>query len=91
MKSRNFDLSVSRRSLLQAGAGLVGTSLLPGGLIGSARAADHPAIGTYPAGSSGSSVFIGISVPRTAPMPCRARTNSRATSSRSSTSTPATT
>src|ERR1700748_787201 len=26
---------------------------------------DHPAIGTYPAGSSGSSGFIGISVPRT--------------------------
>src|ERR1700712_1648672 len=69
MKSRNFELdlglSVSRRSLLQAGAGLVGSSLLPGGLIGPALAEDHPALGTYPAGSSGSSVFIGISVPRT--------------------------
>src|SRR6195952_1246800 len=69
MKSRNFELdlglSVSRRSLLQAGAGLVGSSLLPGGLIGPALAEDHPALGTYPAGSSGNSVFIGISVPRT--------------------------
>jgi len=30
-----------------------------------ALAAEHPAIGTYPAGASGSSVFIGITVPRT--------------------------
>jgi len=30
-----------------------------------ALAEDHPALGTYPAGSSGSSVFIGIAVPRT--------------------------
>jgi ABC-type branched-subunit amino acid transport system substrate-binding protein len=29
------------------------------------RAEDHPPIGTYPAGSSGSSVTIGITVPRT--------------------------
>ena len=67
MKSRHIDLnmSVSRRSLLQAGAGLAGGALLPSGLIGPALAEDHPAIGTYPAGSSGSSVFIGISVPRT--------------------------
>ncbi|MGH6710440.1 MAG: substrate-binding protein [Bradyrhizobium sp.] len=69
MKSRNFELdlglSVSRRSLLQAGAGLVGSSLLPLGMIGPAFAEDHSALGTYPAGSSGSSVFIGISVPRT--------------------------
>jgi ABC-type branched-subunit amino acid transport system substrate-binding protein len=28
-------------------------------------AEDHPSIGTFPAGSSGSSVFIGITVPRT--------------------------
>jgi branched-chain amino acid transport system substrate-binding protein len=69
MKSKHFDLdlnvSVSRRSLLRAGAGLAGYGLLPGGMIGPAFAEDHPAIGTYPAGSSGSSVFIGISVPRT--------------------------
>jgi len=57
--------NVSRRSLLQAGAGLIGGALLPGSMTGAALAEDHPAIGTYPAGSSGSSVFIGISVPRT--------------------------
>src|SRR3954470_9794442 len=69
MKSRIFeqamDTHVSRRALLQGGAGLAGGALLPTGMIGSAFAEDHPAIGTYPAGSSGSSVFIGISVPRT--------------------------
>jgi ABC-type branched-subunit amino acid transport system substrate-binding protein len=33
--------------------------------VGEAWAAEHPPIGTYPAGSSGDSVFIGIAVPRT--------------------------
>ena len=61
----NLGVSISRRSLLQAGAGLAGGALLPAGMIAPAFAEDHPAIGTYPAGSSGSSVFIGISVPRT--------------------------
>ena len=61
---RDLNAHVSRRSLLQVGAGLMGGALLPG-TIGSALAEDHPSIGTYPAGSSGSSVFIGISVPRT--------------------------
>ena len=61
---------VSRRALLQAGAGfagagLAGGTLLPSAFIRSAMAADQPPIGTWPAGSSGSSVFIGISVPRT--------------------------
>ncbi len=69
MKSKfveqDVNASVSRRTLLQAGAGLVGGALLPGTMLGPAFAEDHPAIGTYPAGSSGSSVFIGISVPRT--------------------------
>ena len=39
--------------------------MLPAGMIVPALAEDHPALGTYPAGSSGSSVFVGISVPRT--------------------------
>ena len=47
------------------GAGLVRRRAAAGNLIGPALAEDHPAIGTYPAGSSGSSVFIGITVPRT--------------------------
>ncbi len=52
----------TRRSVIKAGGGLVAAALLPR----FARAAEsHPAIGTYPEGSSGSSVFIGITVPRT--------------------------
>jgi branched-chain amino acid transport system substrate-binding protein len=52
----------SRRTLLKAGAGLLGGAVLPW----AARAAeDHSALGTYPAGSSGDSVFVGIAVPRT--------------------------
>jgi branched-chain amino acid transport system substrate-binding protein len=56
--------ALSRRTVLQAGAGLAGGALLPSLAI-PAFAEDHPAIGTYPAGSSGNSVFIGITVPRT--------------------------
>src|SRR5512146_2357965 len=56
---------VSRRSLLQAGAGLAGGVLLPGGVIMPAFAADKPPIGTWPAGSQGNRVTIGASVPRT--------------------------
>ena len=41
-----------------------GSALLPGTIRG-ALAEDHPPIGTYPAGASGYSVFIGITVPRT--------------------------
>src|ERR1700727_3769111 len=58
-------LVVSRRRLLQTAAGLAGGAVLPAGLTLPAYADDHPAIGTYPAGSAGSSVFIGITVPRT--------------------------
>src|SRR4051812_9942435 len=69
MKSRIFeqamDTHVSRRALLQGGAGLVGGAMLSGGFAMPAFAEDHPAIGTYPAGSSGNSVFVGASVPRT--------------------------
>jgi len=56
---------LSRRSLLQAGAGLAGGTLLPSGLLMPAFAADHPAIGTYPAGSSGGTVNVAAAVPRT--------------------------
>lgn len=64
--------SHSRRAVLkQAAAATAGLGALslsgrsPFSFTGSAFAADHPAIGTYPAGSEGSSVFIGIAVPRT--------------------------
>jgi len=64
-KSDSLKFGVSRRTLLQAGAGLAGASFLPNGLIMPALAEDHPALGTYPAGTNGPSVFVGISVPRT--------------------------
>ncbi|MGP0088986.1 MAG: substrate-binding protein [Xanthobacteraceae bacterium] len=47
--------------MLKGSSALLAAAAFPG----LARAEDHPAIGTYPAGSSGSSVFIGITVPRT--------------------------
>ena len=63
-RQQRLDGGVSRRTLLQAGAGLAGSSLLPA-FSTPLFAADHPPIGTYPAGSSGNSVFISIAVPRT--------------------------
>jgi branched-chain amino acid transport system substrate-binding protein len=60
----------SRRAFLnQAVATGAGLGALSSGFgragFGSAWAKDEPPIGTWPAGSSGSSVFIGITVPRT--------------------------
>src|SRR3954453_14776257 len=59
---RGLGYDISRRSLLQGSAGVIGGSMLP---AMPAFAEDKPAIGTYPAGVSGSTAFIGISVPRT--------------------------
>ena len=58
---------VSRRSLLKTGAGLAGGAMLPAfpTMIFPAHAQNKPAIGTYPAGSSGDTVNIGAAVPRT--------------------------
>jgi branched-chain amino acid transport system substrate-binding protein len=55
---------VSRRSLLRAGAAGIGAGLLPAAPF-AAMAADQPPLGTWPAGSQGDSVFIGITVPLT--------------------------
>ena len=44
---------------------MAGGALLPGALATRALGADQPAIGTWPAGSQGNTVFIGASVPRT--------------------------
>lgn len=63
-KNDNYRFLVSRRGLLQTAAGLAGGAMLPAGMP-IALAEDRPALGTYPAGSFGSSVFIGIAVPRT--------------------------
>jgi branched-chain amino acid transport system substrate-binding protein len=54
----------SRRGFIQTGLGVAGGLALPG-FMSEAFAADQPKIGTWPAGSSGNSVFIGITVPRT--------------------------
>ncbi len=58
---------VSRRTVLQAGAGLAGAMLpstltIPAFAVG---AGDKPAMGTWPAGSQGDTVYIGATVPRT--------------------------
>jgi branched-chain amino acid transport system substrate-binding protein len=55
---------VSRRFLLRTGTGLLGAAALSGGAVRSALAAPAP-LGTWPAGISGSSVFVGICLPRT--------------------------
>ncbi|MBI1398095.1 MAG: ABC transporter substrate-binding protein [Betaproteobacteria bacterium] len=65
MDYRDSNDPPSRRRILQAGAGLAGATLLGSGFPLNALAADKPALGNYPAGTSGSSVFIGICTPRT--------------------------
>jgi branched-chain amino acid transport system substrate-binding protein len=51
----------TRRSVLRAGGTFAAATVLPR----LAFAEDKPAIGTWPAGSQGNSVYIGITVPRT--------------------------
>jgi branched-chain amino acid transport system substrate-binding protein len=63
-KNELLTTAVSRRTLLQTGAGLAGTALLPLSLSDIAHAANPP-IGTWPTGSESSSVTIGAAVPRT--------------------------
>jgi amino acid/amide ABC transporter substrate-binding protein, HAAT family (TC 3.A.1.4.-) len=56
----------SRRDILGSAAGLLGSTLIPAGMVDMAFAAEsYPALGTYPDGSSGDSVYVGIAVPRT--------------------------
>ena len=62
-KSNSYNLE--RRNFLRTGLTVAGALALPTGFASRAFAAEHPSIGTYPAGSSGDSVFIGITVPRT--------------------------
>jgi branched-chain amino acid transport system substrate-binding protein len=56
---------LSRRGVLQAGAAMLGGAMLPATLRTAAQAAGEAPIGTWPTGSQGGSVFIGITVPRT--------------------------
>ena len=54
-----------RRQLLKAGTMLGAGLAAPSLFIPRAWAADHPPIGTWPAGVQGKEVFIGAAVPRT--------------------------
>jgi len=66
MQARNpRSFTDGRRQFICTSLGVAGGLALPLGLTGKALAADQPPIGTWPAGASGDSVFIGISVPRT--------------------------
>lgn len=55
----------SRRTVLIAGAGLAGSSLLSPALIRRALAAEKAPLGTWPEGAKGATVIIGATVPRT--------------------------
>ena len=56
----------ARRGFMRMGLGAAAGIALPAGFAGRALAAgEHPALGTWPAGAEGNSVFIGIAVPRT--------------------------
>jgi ABC-type branched-subunit amino acid transport system substrate-binding protein len=66
MQHRDFDAHRrARRGFMRTTLGIAGGLALPGSFASRALAADQPPIGTWPAGASGSSVFIGIAVPRT--------------------------
>ena len=53
MQSRNSNLpNKSRRDFIRTGLTVAGGLALPAGFATRAFAADHPPIGTYPAGSS---------------------------------------
>src|ERR671938_477246 len=54
-----------RRDFIRASLGAVGALALPGFATRAMAAESHPAVGTWPAGAQGDSVFIGIAVPRT--------------------------
>ena len=56
-----FRHGFSRRAVLAGSAGAAGSLLLPR----FAFAEDQPAIGTWPAGSQGDTINIGVAVPRT--------------------------
>jgi len=58
--------AVSRRSLMQGSLGAAAAGFLLRD-AGSARAADYPPLGTFPAGASGSTVFVGGLMPLTGP------------------------
>ena len=60
-------ISVTRRSLVKAGLGATAAGFLLRETTLPAWAEDYPALGTFPAGTSGSSIFIGGVMPLTGP------------------------
>jgi ABC-type branched-subunit amino acid transport system substrate-binding protein len=60
-------MAVSRRTLMQAGLGVTAAGLLLRETALPAFAANYPALGTFPAGTTGSSIFIGGVMPLTGP------------------------
>ncbi|HKW38427.1 MAG TPA: ABC transporter substrate-binding protein, partial [Burkholderiales bacterium] len=64
MQDRKSNSRFSRRDFIRTGLGVAGGLALPG-FATRGFAATHPPIGTWPDGSSGKSVFIGVAVPRT--------------------------
>ncbi|WP_109993916.1 substrate-binding protein [Salinisphaera sp. LB1] len=64
-RSNGFGPATSRRAFMKTGLGAAGALMLPGALLNTAWAKDYPSLGTFPAGASGDSVFVGLSVPLT--------------------------
>jgi Periplasmic binding protein len=60
-------LGLTRRGFIGASLGLTAAGLVMPGVRGSARAANYPALGTFPAGVQGSDIFIGLITPLTGP------------------------
>ena len=60
-------IKLSRRNLMKAGLGATASGLLLGGATGALAQKSYPALGTFPAGSSGNSVFVGGLMPLTGP------------------------
>lgn len=58
------ETGVNRRSFMKAASGLLGGGLA-GALPGIALAADEPPLGTWPKGSQGDTVFVGLGAPLT--------------------------
>jgi ABC-type branched-subunit amino acid transport system substrate-binding protein len=61
-----IDTGIGRRALLLGSAGLAGATMLGSMLPSHAAAAEAP-IGTWPAGVSGDTVFVGVTSPLTGP------------------------
>src|SRR6185437_10779513 len=60
---RSSSYNSSRRGFMRTGLGVAGGLALPMGFAQRAWAAGEPAMGTWPAGSQGDTVYIGASVP----------------------------